>query len=129
MRAVAVLLAVQRVVVGARRLCAVIGIPGKIVPADHFLGGKCAGLDARRVVLDVVRHVATPAEHRMVVVDAGVDDADAHPLASGGEIAAIPDIGGTDERHAGGRERAKLCHRLDTDHAVEPAKPLHLAKW
>ena len=128
MRAVAVLLAVEGVPIRARCLCAVIGIPGEVVAAHHLFGWKGAGLDARRVVLGVVRHVATPAEHRVVVVNAGVDDADAHPLAGGGELAAVPDIGRPNEWHTGGRKRPELRHRLDIRHAVEPAEALHLAE-
>ena len=127
-RAVAVLLAVERITVRTRSLCAIVLVAGEVIATDHLLGGKCAGLDTRWVVLGVVRHVATPGEHRMVVVDAGVDDANAHPLASGGELAAVPDFRRADERHARRCQRVKLRHRTDIDDAIESSKALQMGR-
>ena len=63
-----------------------------------------------------------------MVVDAGVDNADANPLAGGREITAIPDVGCPDERDTRRGQRPELRHRLYIDHAVESAKLVHLAK-
>ena len=128
MRAVAVLIAIERIVVRAWHLRAGVGIPGEIVAAHDFFRGKRAGLDACRIVFRVVRHITTAAKHRVVVVDAGVDDADAHPFASGREIAATPNVGRPDERDTCRGQRPELSHRLDVDHAGKPPQSLHLAK-
>ncbi len=81
----AVAVAVHRVGVGHRRVAAGVGVAGEVDAADH-LGGRersrCGGADrgeGRSVgsLGSVVRRSgAGPAEARVHVVDAGVDDAD-----------------------------------------------------
>ena len=124
-----VLGAVDRIPIRARCLCAVIGIPGEVIAAHHFFCWKGARLDAGRVISGIGLLITTPAEHRMSVINPGVDDANAYPLAGGREITAVPDISRPNEWHTGGRKRAKLRHRLNIRHAVEPTKALHLVEW
>ena len=124
----AALRAIERIVVRTRSLCAVVSVSGKVVATHDFRRWKGAFLDTRRIVFRVICHVAAPAEHRVVVVDAGVDNADANPFASGREIATIPNIRPSDERNTRRGQRSELRDRLDIDHTVESPKSLHLAK-
>ena len=95
--------AVEGVVVGRGngviRVRGVIGVAGEVVAAGHLgrigVVGRTAGLLGRERCL-ICRDGARPAEVRVRVVDAGIDDADGDALA--GEARVDPHGGRLDER-------------------------------
>ena len=112
----AVPLAVERVRVGGgdRVRRAGVGVADEVPPAGDARVGEGRRADGQAVVRREVRRVARAAEIGVVVVDAGVDDADLHP--GSGEAVVAPRGGRADVGHALDQRRGEGRHAPGRDH-------------
>ena len=124
MRAVAV--AVHRVVVRHRRIGPGVAVASKVLAADNASVREVGVRRYRPVVGLIIGQQAGAAERGVLIVDAGVDDADAHVLAGNAQrLRPAPRCWRTNERHAGGNRRRFLLDDVDVLHPGQQTKLLN----